>query len=873
MSHSIEGFDDGLLPAEVQLPTSPLSSSAVSCTAQHPGLVAGRFSSVSSSLSSGNVHQNHVAVVDELHMHMRSATATPPQSSSDAVAELRATEARLRQAQEAELSVLVRLQLLTQGLISALHPSTSVGAVGKETTAAHGSGDVEEDRALANEGTFQASLPTVIAYPPRVGAGGVTHTQLDTCIVMRRVAMPLAGLSAATREQYTVLHDILARHFCNLDGSTDRACGLAVRNVCAPAARTPQHPQFIGQCDATPPALISQISQAVNSSGVAALTAPCTVAEEGARAAGKPAARHLDTVEAQWQTHVFPRKVVDCPPYPPQQLRSLHQHPATGGFPKLEASTETTGSLSNSRLRGTRVHDSPPTPSHGSPDRFAVEKTTYRATETVARFPDISRVCAVEGVSAELAADEVRTDAREDGGVGHSSQGECGRRLALSTPTAPASVATTPADKSLSCVVKGAPCGPMLVCAPPLTGHRDTPGGPREGGGRDSLEEQATQDTPTPPPSPRGLKSSPHRLSQPLSATPPSDFDDAGEEEMYFPTPPLRAHRGVDSGPGLSTQHRLMSDNGRAYRGSGGGCASPKASNRSAPSTTLRLHVAPKGDHYEGSGGGGGGESTRALESERCTGVVVGSSTHAEERGHAESLQTASVKHDAHVSLPLPGLTCVSTATDILATITPLPLPSPSSLPSRRALARSAHRGGKVPGAARKWCVGLADDQRTQRGAYKRMRREGDGESRVDMDDRIFRPKPLAGLPSLGVDVSWTAAAALDQSVCGELNDARHRRSAIEHGTRRNGLEPTMFKEEHASGGYVRTRERRIEDVAHAERVFGAVRAACGPLPPASSQVLQHAHRDNAECDISEPLPSPPLSQNTPHQFWDILFP
>ncbi|CBZ28058.1 conserved hypothetical protein [Leishmania mexicana MHOM/GT/2001/U1103] len=860
MSHPKENGND--VPASVEVPfsTSLFSRSANNFPAYHVKVVAETPSPVPSALGNRTAAHQHGAVADEAHM--RSASTTPPQLSMDALPALRATETRLRQAQEAERSVLFRLRLLTEALVGVVPLSNALGVAGVAATAAHGSGDAEDVSALPGKGTFRASLPAVIACPLATETDEAMRMPAEARVVMQCVAMPPAGLSAAAREQYVALHRALARHFCEPeDGGVGGTGDTAANAARTPSTATPENHQAIGQYEATPPVLGSWTTEVADTSST---STPSThgVAEDGAGASSNPDASHRSAVEAQRRTRFF-SDLRYCPPSPPQRSVSPRmQHDSTTSRDP-ETLTAAVNMGNRSASRGRRAPHSPPSShGHGLTDRFV---DTKRGEGAVALTLTLQKLLPayVEDSCAESAAKGERDEVREEAEGGHRREEAKEATLALYTPAVSPSFATVLTCGPSPCLMKAEPCSPLSPCIPPLSAHRTSAVTAWESSDRPAPDGQLFHDTPSPP----TLRLSPRQLSQPLSATPTSTCGDADEEGMYFPRPPpAKTHRRVEVDAELSSRLPAMGNGGSASTGADGASIFSTMSSPTASAPSLRRRLAFGGDHD-----GSDAESARAPHSEKRGRVAASSSMHMVDRGCKEVPQTVSA---ARVMPPSPTPTRVVTATDILATITALPPPSSSSsLLSKRATLRCAHRGCKDTGATRKVNASPAEGQSTHRGAHRRIRGKDDERGRIGVNDEVLAAVPLAGLPSLGVGVSLSAAAGLGRSMCEEAANDRHRRWATARHTESDGHHRTIFEEEHVPCGYVRTREQRIEDVVQTEQVLDAVRAACGPLPPTSSQTPSRCLRVDTECDGVLVSPSPPLSQNTPRQFWDISFP
>ncbi|AYU79838.1 hypothetical protein LdCL_260029400 [Leishmania donovani] len=861
MPHPKENDSDVPASVEVPFPTSLFSRSAGSNTAQHAKAVAETLSPVPSALGNGTAARQHGAVAEEVHM--RSASPTLLQSGIDALPALRATETRLRQAQETELSVLFRLRLLTEALVGAARLSNALAVAGAATAAAHGSGGAEDVSALPSEGTFRAALPAVIARPLTTGTDEATRIPAEARVSMQCVDMPAAGLSAAARGQYAALRRALARHFCEPeDGDVGGTGDAAASSARTPSTATPENPQTIGQYEATPSVLGSRTTEVVDTSST---DAPSThgVVEDGAGAFNNPDTRHRSAVEAQRRTRFF-SELRYCPPSPPQRSVSPRRHHASTASCDPEMSTAAMNMDSRSASRGRRVPHSPPS-SHvrGLADRLVDTKRGGGAVAPTLALPKPSPAY-VEDSCAEPAAKGERDEVRKEAEGGHRREEPNEAALASHTPAVSPSFATALTCGPSPNAVKVEPCSPLSPCISPLSAHRTSAVTAWESSAVAAPDGQLSQNTPTPP----TLKSSPHRLSQPLSATPTSTFGDADEEGMYFPMPPpAKTHRRVEVDAELSSRFPAMGNGGSASTGADAASVFSTMSSSTASAPSLRRRLAFDGGHDEPDA-----ESARAPHSEKRGRAAISSSMHMRDRSRKEAPQTVSA---ARVMPLSPTPTCVVTATDILATITALPRPSSSSssLLSKRATARRAHRGGKESSATRKVNASPAEGQPTHRGVYKRRRGRGGEWGLVGMSDEALAAVPLAGLPSLGMDVSLSAAAGLGRPVCEETANDRHRRSRTARRTESDGHQRTMFEEEHVPCGYARTREQRIEGVVRAEQVLSAVRAACSPLPTASSQTPPRCLGADTECDGALLSPSPPLSQNTPRQFWDISFP
>ncbi|CAG9576562.1 conserved hypothetical protein [Leishmania major strain Friedlin] len=863
MSNPQENDNDVPASMEVPLSTSLFSRSADSNTVKHAKAVAETLSPVPSALGNGTAARQHGAVVDEAHM--RSALPTPLQPGMDTLRALRATEARLRQAQEAELSVLFRLRLLTEALVGVARLPNALAAAGAAATAAQGSGDAEDVSAPPSEGTFRAALPAVIACPLTTGIEEATRAPAEARVTMQCVSMPPAGLSAAARGQYAALRRALARHFCEPeDGGVGGTCDAAASSGRTPSTATPENPQSIEQYEATPSVLRSRTTEVVDTNST---DAPGThgVAENGAGASNYPDTRHRRAVETQRRTRFF-SELRYCPPSLPQRSVSPREQHASTASCDPETSMAAMNMDSRSASQGRRVPHSPPS-SHvcGLADRFADTKRGEGAVALTLALPKFSPAY-VEDSCAESAVNEERDELREEVEGGHHREEADEAALASYTPAVSPSFATVLTCGSSPTVVKVGPCSTLFPCIPSLSAHRTSAVTAWESSNRAAPDEQRSQDTPTPP----TLKSSPHRLSQPRSATPTSTFGDADEEGMYFPRPPpAKTHRRAEVDAELSSCFPAMGNGGSASTGADVTSVFFTMSSPTTSAPSLRRCLAFGSDHDESDA-----ESARAPHSEKRGRVAASSSMHMGDRSCKEAPQTVSAARD----MPLPRTpTRVVTATDILATITALPRPSSSSSSSslrlKRPTARRAHRGGKDTGATGKVNASPAEGQPTHRGVCKRRRGRGDEWGRIDVNDEVLAAMPLAGLPSLGKDVSLSAVAGLGRPMCEETANDRHRRSATARRTESDGHQRTMFEGEHVPCGYVRTREQRIQDIVRTEQVFSAVRAACSPLPTTSSQTPPRCLGADTECDGVLLSPSPPLSQNTPRQFWDINFP
>ncbi|KAK7198205.1 hypothetical protein NESM_000777400 [Novymonas esmeraldas] len=337
------------------------------------------------------------------------------------------------------------------------------------------------------------------------------------------------------------------------------------------------------------------------------------------------------------------------------------------------------------------------------------------------------------------------------------------------------------------------------------------------------------------PPAPL-LSSSP----APPSATPASTCGDDGEEEDFFPTPPRARLRGHHP------------DGGEAGVASGGTASTP------ADDAPLRAVAAPtEGDRHRRRRAVTGDGDPIVASAVPAALRVDASRTAAAATTEAAPQASEPLPHSSRLGHPVRGVGLPSTpvtapaqrtttATDILATITAVP-PQPPSSSSSSALRRT---GG---------------------GARKRPRGEREDEQGCLTLPALAAAAPLAGLPSLGVDVSLYTSAA--------PHHLRHQPVADHH----RGPPPVH----HVTSGcpalppcesYVRTRRQRAEDTARAERVIAAVRAACGGPRHASARTPP---RGRIFCTASgmpgvmahAPSRDSSVSQHTPPQFWDINFP
>ncbi|KAG5476263.1 hypothetical protein LSCM4_05243 [Leishmania orientalis] len=865
MSHPNEV--DGDVPTSVgtQFSAILLSRGAGSLALHHPMAVAETVRPMPSVLSSGIAACQHSFAVEEASMG--NAAVSPLLLSTGAQLDLRATETRLRLAQEAELSVLIRLRLLTETLMGVMSACNASGVAVKATTAAHGDGVAEDITALPTDAAFTALLPAVTACSSTTGVEEAMHTLPEARITLRCVAMPPAGLCAAAREQYTALRETLALHFSKPgDSGKDSAGDIAGSNACAPATRTTQDLQFIGHCGATSSAVGSRTTEAVDSGSIDTSTTSHRVADEDTGAPASPTARCLSAVEEQRRMRCF-SDLRYCPPSASQRSGSPRRQHSTVACSVTQTSTAAAGTSSIGASWGTRVADSSSTPSHvyGLADRLAGEKDSVGSAETGRTLPKLSPL-SVEVSSAEWEAVEERDVIW--GGAESGRHKGVEATPASSAPTVSADFATALTRGPSPFVMNVEPCSSSSCRVPPLARRRVATANTWESGDRADVGGQPPQDPPSPP---VPFKSSPHRLSQPLSATPTSSVGDAEEEGMYFPTlPTAKTHRRIEGESELSTRPPAAFNSGDACRSANGDRAFPTTLSPTAIATSLSPHCAFVGDRDEVRG-----DSTGAPQWEGCVTLTASPSTQMLNGGHEGVLQTMSSARCACVSQPLsmppappPTQTRVLTATDILATITALPPSSSSSL-----LSKPARRGGKGARAMRKTRVALAEARLTRRDARKRTRADGDEWTRIGVSDDALAAVPLEGLPFLGADVSRDAAAALSRGVCEDVDDARYWRSAPALCTERGGDQKATLEEEIAPSGCVRTPEQRAGDVAQAERVLSAVRARCRLTVPTSLQNSSRCCGTNDESDEALSSPSPSLSQNTPRQFWDINFP
>ncbi|GET89601.1 hypothetical protein, conserved [Leishmania tarentolae] len=844
--------DESPTPAPVGMPlsTSSFSRSAGSFTAQHPMVDTETLPPVSGALRNSTV-------IDAAHMC--SALTSSPQSSMDAMPSLRATETRLRQAQEAELSVLLRLRAVTEALLGIVPPSNPLDVACVATTAEHCSGDAGDVSALGSGGAFRASLPALITCPLSTRAEKVTCVPAEAHVVMKCVFMPSLGLSAAAREQYSALQHALARHFRKLeDGVVDGTGVITASDACTSTNGTPETPQTIRQYEVNSSMLDSQITEVVATSSTDALTAQ-SVSDYKAGASNNQYLRHHRTVEAQRRTCFF-SKLRSCSPSPPQpSVSPRQQHASTATCGPRKATAEAHMGSGSASLDRRVANSLPSSHAQGFSDVLVDTNRRACAVAMALTLPKRSPVDA-ENSCTESGAKGERKELREEE-RGQTCDEANEATLPSCTPAVAPSFTTVLACEPTPCVLMIDPSTPLSPCILPLSAHGASTGGAWESSEVAAPDGQQSQDSPTPP----ALQLSPHRPSRALSATPTSAFGDTDEEGMYFPTPPpVKAHRRAEDDPALSSRLSAMSNGGSAFIGAGGASAFSTKSTPTALPTALRRCLVSSVDYDELNA-----EPTSAPRSEKRGRVAASSSMHMVDGACKDASQTVSAAHV--MRLPAKS-TCVVTATDILATITPLPSPSSSSLLPTRALARRAHCRGKDIGATRRVNVLPAEGEPAHRGAYKRIRGRGDEYGDIGVSDEVQTAVPLAGLPSLGVDVSWSAATESGRWAFDETSDGRHGRSVTARRTEMDSHRSTVLEEEHVPRGYVRTREQRIEDFVRTERVFGALRATCRPLLPASSQTSPHCPGANTECDEVVLSPSPPLSQDTPRQFWDISF-
>ncbi|KAG5476819.1 hypothetical protein CUR178_04005 [Leishmania enriettii] len=867
MSHSNEVDGDVPTSVRTQFSAALLSCGADSLALHHPMVVAETVRSMPSVLSNGIAAYQHSLGAEEASMG--TAAVPPLLFSTGAQLDLCATEMRLRLAQEAELSVLIRLRLLTETLMGVMSACNASGVAVKETTAAHGDGDAEDITALPTDGAFTALLPAVTVRSSTNGAEQGMHTVPEVRITLRCVAMSPAGLCAAAREQYTALRETLALHLSKSgDIGKDSEGDIAGRNACTPATRTTHDLQFIGHCGATSSAVGSRTTEAVDSGSIDTPTTSHRVADEGTGAPASPTARCFSAVEEQRRLRYF-SNLRYCTPSPPQRSESSHRQHSTVACGDPQASTAAAGTSSSGAWWGTRVAHSLSASSHvyDMADRLAGEKDSVGSAETGRRLPKLSPL-SVGVSSAVLEAVEERGVIKGGAESGRHKKEGGEATPASSAPTVSAVFATAQTTGPLPTVVNVEPCSSSSSRVPSLARRRVATANTWESGDRADVGGQPPQDFPSPP---APFKSSPHRLSQPLSATPTSSVGDVEEEGMYFPTPPpAKTHRRIEGESELSARPPVAVNSGDACRSANGDRAFPTTLSPTAIATSLSPNCAFVGDRGEARG-----ESTGAPEWEVCVKVTASQSTQMLSGRHEGVLQTMSRARCARVSQPLsmppappPTQTRVLTATDILATIAALPPLSSSSL-----LSKPARRGGKGARAMRKTRLALTEAQPTRRDARKRTRADGDEWARIGVSDDALAAVPLEGLPFLGADVSWNSAAALSRGVCEDVDDARHWRSAPALCTERGSEQKATLEEELAPSGCVRTREQRAGDVAQAERVLSAVRARCRLPVPASLQNSSRCCGTNDESDEALSSPSPSLSQNTPRQFWDINFP
>ncbi|KAG5499686.1 hypothetical protein JIQ42_05164 [Leishmania sp. Namibia] len=867
MSHPNEVGGDVPTSVGTQFSATLLSCGADSLALHHPMVVAETVRPMPSVLSNGIAAYQYSFAVEEASMG--NAAAPPRLFSTGAQLDLRATETRLRLAQEAELSVLIRLRLLTETVMGVMSACGASGVAVKATTAAHGDGDAEDITALPTDGAFAALLPAVTVCSSTTGAEEAMHTLPEARIALRCVAMPPAGLCAAAREQYIALRETLALHFSKPgDSGKDSAGDIAGSNACTPATRTTQNLQSIGHCGATSSAVGSRTTEAVDSGSIGTPTTSHRVADEDTGAPASPTARCLSAVEAQRRMRYL-SDLRYCPPSPPQRSGSPRRQHSTVACGDPWTSTAAAGTSSGGASWGKRVAHSSSTPSHvyGLADRLAGEKDGVGSAETGLALPKLSPL-SVEVSSAEWEAVEERDVIRGGAESGRHKKEGGEATPASSAPTVSAGFATALTSGPSPFVIKVEPCSSSSSRVSPLARRRVATANTWESGDRADVGGQPPQDPPLPP---VPFKSSPRRLSQPLSATPTSSVGNVEEEGMYFPTPPpAKTHRRIEGESELSTRPPAAVNSGNACRSANGDCTFPTTLSSTAIATSLPPRCAFVADRDEAHG-----ESTGAPQWEGCVKVTTSPSAQMLNGGHEGVLQTMSSTRCACVSQPLsmpqappPTRTRVLTATDILATITALPPSSSSSL-----LSKPARRGGKGARATRKTRVALTEARLTRRDARKRTRAVGDEWARIGVSDDALAAVPLEGLPFLGADVSWNAAAALSRGLCEDVDDSRYWRSAPALCTERGRYQKATLEEELAPSGCVRTREQRAGDVAQAERVLSAVRARCRLPVPTSLQNSSRCCGTNDESDEALSSPSPSFSQNTPRQFWDINFP
>ncbi|KAG5476536.1 hypothetical protein LSCM1_04250 [Leishmania martiniquensis] len=862
MSHPSEGNGDVPTSMETPLSASLLSRGAGSFASHHPTTAAEALRPMSSSLSDGTAAPQQSLLVEEANMC--STFAHPPPLGTGAQSNLRATKTRLRIAQEAELGVLVRLRLLTEALMGVMSVCNSAGVAGRALTVARGGGDATEVVAPPAEGAMRAVLPAVIACPSGTGREEAMHLQAEMQIMMRCVTIPRAGLSAAAREQYSALRETLERHLCRRwDGVIGSTGGITGSNSCNLTSGTTQDLPSTGYYGAISSAFGSQTTEAIESGGVGAPT-PHRIAKEGSDPSTDPAARHFGAVQVRRGACFFCDRCY-CPPSPPRRSVSPCKQHVTEACGEAEVSTASAGTGSCSTSWGTGVPDSSTTPSHvcGLADRLMGE--TNGASRTAVRLPLPTRTPLTVKVSSAAWETMEERDVIKEGAKSGYSEEETGEATpAPSAPTASTRSAATTTSRPSPGVAKAEPCSPLSPCVLPRARHGAATVKTRESNDHADRGEELPEDIFLPPTT---VKSLLDRLSQPLSATPSSSVGDVDEEGTYFPTPPpVKAHRRCEDECEQAGRHPAAGDSGNASGGADGNSAAPTMLNPTAPATTPHPGLLFGGDRDEG-----GDEPTRARQWETRMETATSPLAPIASGGQEGALQAVSVTHVSRPppapSLPPPKPAHTLTATDILATITALPPPSSSSL-----LSKCTRRAGKQTRAMRKMSAALAEAQRPLCDARKRLREVGDEEVRVDVCDRALVAVPLAGLPSLGADVAWSASAELGRGVCEEIDNDRPCGSAAALRTESESGQCTTHQEERAPRGCVRTREQRNRDAARAERVFGAVRGAYRLLTPASLGTSPRRRRATTEPDEALSPPSPSLSQSTPRQFWDISF-
>lgn len=339
-------------------------------------------------------------------------------------------------------------------------------------------------------------------------------------------------------------------------------------------------------------------------------------------------------------------------------------------------------------------------------------------------------------------------------------------------------------------------------------------------------------------PSPRQASAAPLNARQlfhaspspPHSATPPSPVAAEDEADDFFPTPPRRAAMASDSVGGGTLSHRETPPAGA------GAPVLLTGGRRESSPTPATLAAA------------------QLHQRSTAFGLSVNDARHPLSAAHEVSGAANTARGVARAAM---------TATDILATISALPPPPPKLF---GACGTGAHtsKSGSSSSSSRLRTTGKS------RNANGKRQREGEAlkDHIADVSDTQARTGRLKGLPCLGVDVEAAAAAANPQRL-----PSRVQQNASWERQRRGEYTSVLEGDARAQGtsslppsGYVRTRQQRAADVAHAKAVFAAVRRAAGGSDGVNSGRENSATPSySTASDASQP--------HTPSQYWDIDFP